>query len=798
MFRSYIKVAWRNIRKNPFHSFINIFGLSIGIVFTLLIGAYVWKELQVNSGLKNANHQYIIQSKWKDPNMGYEIATLAPLAKTLKNEYPSLVANYYRFDGVTSNVSKGDKAFREGLQIGDTTLLDMYGFSLLYGDSQSALKEPFSTIISEDRAMKYFGRTDVVGESLTIENFSGARHDFMITGVMKNPSENSVTSFNSNNENRIYLPLSASDFFGRPMESWANSTIVEYLQLQPGITEKDLQKAMQDVIRRNASPLIAANLSPYAVPLKEYYLKKDNGLVLKMLYTVSFIAFFILIMAIVNFVNISIAKSSGRIREVGVRKSLGGMKKQLMFQFLTESVLLVGFATAFALLAYSFVNPFVANVLGKEIPKLSSFPIWFCVIPVIMAFVIGLLAGLYPALVLSALKAVDSLKGKLKTVKENIVFRKSLVGFQFFTASLVFIGAIIITRQVSFFFSKSLGYDKEYIVSAQLPRDWTKKGVQHMQTIRNEFASMPEVKSVSLSWQMMNGWDVGKLPVFTKGKDSTQAIATQSMVADENYAETYAIPMKAGRFFSNESDSLTIVLNETAAKALGWPDAEEAIGKQVTVPGNSVLTVIGVTKDFHFGSMQEKIQPITFLHVDLYNVYRYFSFKLKPGSVAASLQALQKKWSALLSGTPFDYTFMDDALAKLYQSEIQLKKAAQTATVLALIIVMLGMIGLISLSVQKRTKEIGIRKVLGASPRSIISLFLKEFLPVLLIGGAISVPAAWYVMRGWLNDYAYRIPLNLQPFLFSILILGLITTFVISIQIAKASAENPVKNLRTE
>ncbi|MGN6399861.1 MAG: ABC transporter permease [Flavisolibacter sp.] len=301
-----------------------------------------------------------------------------------------------------------------------------------------------------------------------------------------------------------------------------------------------------------------------------------------------------------------------------------------------------------------------------------------------------------------------------------------------------------------------------------------------------------------MSWQMMNGWDIGKLPVFTKGKDAAQAIATQSMVADENYAATYAIPMQAGRFFANESDSLKIVLNETAAKALGWPNAEEAIGKQVIVPGNNALTVIGVTKDFHFGSMQEKIQPITFLHVDLYNVYRYLSFKLKPGSIAASLQALQKKWSALLGGTPFDYTFMDDALAKLYQSEIQLKKAAQTATVLALIIVILGIVGLISLSVQKRTREIGIRKVLGASPRSIISLFLKEFLPVLLMGGVISIPAAWYVMRGWLNDYAYRIPLTLQPFLFSIIILGLITTFVISIQIAKASAENPVRNLRTE
>ena len=798
MLRSYIKIAWRNIHKNPFQSFINVFGLSIGIVFTLLIGAYVWSELQVNRDLKDADNQYIIQSKWKDPNMGYEIATLGPLAKALKEEYSSLVANYYRFDGVTSNVSKGDKAFREGLQIGDSTLLGMYGFNLLYGDSKSALNEPFSIVISEDRAIKYFGKADVVGQTLTIENFSGAKHDFMITGVMKQPPENSVTSLNSSNENRIYMPLSALDFFGRPMESWANSNIVEYIQLKPNVSEKDLQKPMQQVIRRNASPLIASNLLSYLVPLKEYHLKKDNSLILKMLYTVSFIAFFILIMAVVNFVNISIAKSSGRIREVGVRKALGGVKKQLVLQFLTESVLLVCFATVLALLVYAFVNPFLSEVLGKEIPKLSSFPLSFCVIPVVMILVIGLVAGLYPALVLSALKAVDSLKGKLKTVKESVLFRKSLVGFQFFTASLVFIGAIIVTKQVSFFFSKSLGYDKEYIVSAQLPRDWTDAGIEHMQTIRNEFASMPEVKSVSLSWQMMNGWDIGKLPVFTQGKDSTQAIATQSMVADENYAATYEIPMTAGRFFADRSDSLKIVLNEAAAKALGWPNAEDAVGKKVMLPGNNPLTVAGVTKDFHFGSMQEKIQPVTFLHVDLYNVYRYLSFKIKPGNVATSLQALQKKWSALLPGTPFDYTFMDDALAKMYQSEIQLKKAAQVATVLALIIVMLGVIGLISLSVQKRTKEIGIRKVLGASPSSIIFLFLQEFLPVLFVGGLLSVPISWYFMKGWLNDYAYRINLTAQPFLISIIILGAITTFVISIQIAKASAANPAKNLRTE
>ena len=386
----------------------------------------------------------------------------------------------------------------------------------------------------------------------------------------------------------------------------------------------------------------------------------------------------------------------------------------------------------------------------------------------------------------------------MKTVKENTLLRKSLVGFQFFTASVVFIGAIIVTNQISLFFGKDLGYDKEYVVSAQVPRDWTEPGVQRMQTIRDEFASMPEVKSVSLSWQMPNGWDIGKLPVFQQGKDSTQALATQSMVTDENYADTYQIPVKAGRFFKSRSDSLTIVLNETAAASLGWKNAEEAIGKQVMLPGNSAFTVIGVTKDFHFGSMKERIQPISFLHTDVYNVYRFLSFKLKPGNVSTSLQALQKKWAALLPGAAFEYSFMDEAIAKLYQSEIQLKKAAQTATVLALIIVLLGVVGLLSLSVQKRTKEIGIRKVLGATPSSIISLFLKEFLPVLFIGGVIAVPVAWYIMKGWLNDYAYRINMTPQPFLISIFFLGLITTLVISLQIAKASAENPAKNLRTE
>lgn len=801
MFRNYLKIAWRNLGKSKVFSAINIFGLAIGIAFTLLIGAYVWSELQVNQNLKNADNQYIIQSKWKDPNMGYEIATLGPLAKQLKELYPSLVANYYRFDGVTSNVSNGDKFFREGLQIGDSTMLTMYGFQLVHGDAKTALNDPFSVVITEEKAIKYFGKTAVVGQSLTIENFSGSTHDFFISGVMKNLPQNSVTTLNSANHNQFYLPESGLKFFNRNMNDWRNVQIASYVELQKGVTPEALKKPIEQLLKQNTTADVSKNLAPYLVPLKEYYLVVNNGLVKKMLYTVSLIALFILLMAIINFVNISISKSSSRIREIGVRKVLGGMRAQLIGQFLVETTILVFIATAIALIIYYIANPYISGILGKSIPSLFSFPAYFALVPVALILFIGLVAGIYPALVLSALKAADSLKGKLVSVKENIVLRKSLVGFQFLTASIVFIGAIIVSKQVSLFFGKDLGYNKEFIVSAQLPRDWTTKGVQKMRTLRNEFAKMPGLGNVTLSFEVPNGANSGSIPFYVQGTDSTHTVATQSLSTDEQYTDTYKIPIVAGSFFSkpyDPNDSLKTVINETAAKAFGFKDPNDAIGKKILAQGGAPITICGVTKDFHFGSMQQQIQPIAFVNVDLFKIYRFMSFKIKPGNVNASLLALQAKWSTLLPSTPFAYSFMDDTLKKLYESEIQLKKAAQAATIISMVIVVLGVVGLTSVSVQKRTKEIGIRKVLGAEIASIIALFLKEFLVVVLVAGVVAIPIAWYLMSAWLNDYTYRIPITAQPFLIAVFFLGLITTLLISLQIAKAGSSNPVKSLRTE
>jgi putative ABC transport system permease protein len=801
MIKNYFKTAWRNIVKHRFYSIVNVVGLFAGITFTLLIGAYVWSELQVNKKLNNADKQYILTSEWKDLNMGQEITTLGPIAKRLKEDYPGLVKNYYRWDGITSIVSKGDKNLREGIQLGDSTLLSIYGFELMYGDVKTALNAPYSVVLTEDRAIKYFGKADVVGQSITIQSFSGDKREFNITGVLKKFANNSVTQINNDNLNCFFIPTNAFSFFGRAdFEAWNNIYLPSYVELAEGITAKDLEKPVQQLIGQNAPDFIKENLKIRAVALTDYYLQKDNGLVKRMLYTLSFIGLFILLMAIVNFINMAISSSSARIREIGVRKVMGGVRKQIIIQFLTESTVLVLIATVLSLSAYPFLKPIFQDLIGKTIPALSSFSIYFIFIPLAGVLLVGLLAGLYPAVVLSAIKSADAVKGKLKTVRENVTLRKGLVGFQFCMALVVMVAAFIVSQQLSYFFSNRLGYNKEYIVSSQVPRNWTPEGVRKMQTIRNEFASLSQISSATLSYEIPNGMNGGQPPLYKAGTDSAKAIAMQLMITDENYLSTYQIPLKAGNFFNgSHSDSGKIIMNEKAVVALGWQNAAEAIGQQVKIPGDqTIFTIKGVTNDFHFGSMQQKIAPIFFFNVEFVPTYRYLSFKLKPGNIPEAIAAIQKKWATLLPGSSFEYTFMDDTLKKLYTTEIQLKKAAYTATLLSLIIVLLGVLGLVSLSINKRVKEISIRKVLGASVPHITLLFVKEFMIVVVIAAIIACPIAYFIMQGWLNNYASRINITAEPFVWPTVILGAVTLLLITLQTLKAAIANPVKNLKSE
>ena len=800
MLKNYFKIAWRNLWRNKAFSLINILGLSAGIAFTLLIGAYVWGELQVNHQLKDADNQYLIQSNWKDPDMDDVSSNIGQLSIALRQNYPNLVANYYNSAPAVTNVSKGDKHFRESLQVGDSTLLNMYGFKLLYGDARTALIQPFSVVITTPMALKYFGKTDVVGQTLNFEDFKGNNHDYTITGVLADMPRNTICEAGANDKLSCFFNASTTTFFSRNLTGWESSYTIDHIELQKGADPKQVEQAMLSLLRKNAPDDVVKNLTPKLVPLKTYNLEANNGLVKKMTWTLSCIAFFILVMAVINFVNICIGRSSGRMKEMGIRKVIGGLRKQLVWQFLVESVLMVMVATVLALGIYILARPWFNDVLGDNIASLLNFPVYFIAVPFVFALIVGVIAGIYPALVLSALKSIDSLKGKLGSVKESVLFRKTLVAFQFVTAAIVFIGAIIISQQVNLFFSSNLGYNKDYVVYAQLPRDWTEKGVKRMGNIRDEMALMPQVSSVSLSFEIPDAPNSDKMPIGRQGTNPAQAIATQTLITDYHYANVYGIPLKAGTFFNpvnHADDSDRLVINETESKALGWASPQDAIGQKVVMAGTN-YTVSGVVADFHLGSMHDKIGPVTFASMHYSNIYRYFSFKVKPGNMPASIAALQQKWAQVLPNAPFEYHFMDDALNGLYVNEIQLKKAAYLATILAIVIVSLGVLGLISLSIQKRTKEIGIRKVLGSSVAGITALFLKDFLSVVIVAGLIACPLAWLIMQNWLNDYAYRINISVSPFIFSIAMLTCVTAFLIIVQTMKAAFANPVKSLRNE
>lgn len=800
MLKNYFKVAWRNMWSNRFYSAVNITGLSAGLGFTFLMASYVWNETRVNSELRNAGRQYIIQSEWKNPDMGLELTTLGPLAKTLKEQFPDLVANYYRWDGITSNVSKGNKVFREGLQVGDSTFLTMYGFELAFGNKHTAFDKPFSVVITEDRAKKYFGKTDVVGETITIENFSGARQDFMITGIMKQPRRNSVLYITNDNDNQFYLAEKDLTWFGRDMNGWPNQYIVGYIELQKGITARDLERPFQQLLKTHAAPDVAANLNPFIVPLKKYYLSANNGTVRRMLLTVSFATLFILLMALVNFVNISVSRSATRLKEIGIRKLLGSMRRHLMGQFLAESFLMTVVSALLGLCIYQLARPWFGSFLEREIISVFSFPLLYWAVILGATAAIGFLAGLYPAWLLSSLKPADAVKGKAGSVKDKVWSRKLLVGFQFGTAAFVLIAALIISKQTSYFFNKNLGFDKDYIVAAQLPRDWSPQGVQKMQSIRKQFGAMPQVAAASIAYEVQDGNSSGNAQVYLSGKDSASAVSAQLLVTDDAYTKTYSIGMAAGSFYGMAvGDTFKIVLNETHAIALGYKQPQDAVGQLVKLQGSQqTWTISGVTKDFNFGSIQEEIKPVVFMNVLANPIYRFLSIKLKPGNMPSAISALQNKWASLMPSAPFEYSFLDDKLAALYKNELQLKKASQAATVLSLIIVLLGVMGLVALSIQKRIKEIGIRRVLGSSAAGITRLFIKEFAMVFCIASLVTCPLVYWLMRQWLNGYAYRIGLNLWPFAAGVGVIAGLTILLISLQTLKTAQMNPVKNLRTE
>jgi putative ABC transport system permease protein len=804
MLRIYFVLAWRNLWKNKLFTFINLAGLSLAIGFLFLVGAYCWSELNVNNGIKDKERLYHVQSKWKVAGMGLEFTTLAPIGKTLQENYPNLVESYYHHDGINSIISRGNKHFKESLQPGDNHFFNVTGFPVLHGNAATAFNKPNAIVLTVQKAIKFFGRTDVVGETLTVKSFSGNQRDFEITAVLKDLPYNTITNFN-NGSNEFFLPEESLAFFGRDagFNAWQNPYIINYVKLREGIKPADLAKPVKEILALNAPVETQKNLELYFTPVNKYYLQSNNGIIKKMMLALAAISLFILIMAVVNFINTTTGNTLTRIREMGVRKVMGSTRIQLITQFLTETVLQVFIAVIFSVVLYIFTASYFGTLMNKEIPRFSDLPLGFIWIFPVLSLVIGLIAGLYPATVLTAQPAVTAIRGKLKNLREKRGLRYALISVQFITAIIVFISTIYIHKQISFFLNTDLGFQKDGIITATVPRDWTQAGVQKMEAIRNRFLQMPEIQEASFSYEIPDGASGAENnTLFKASGDSSKGISTTSLFTDQNYLKTYNISLVAGRFFKPSggvSDSTDIILNESAVKALGWTNPHEAIGEKLKVQGSQIeFNLAGIVKDFHFGSMQNTIRPIFFIHVKSALLYRYFSFKLKPGNLTSSISSVENKWNDIFPDAPFDFIFMDDTLKKLYSTEIRMKKASQMASIIGLIIVLLGVLGIISLSITKRKMEMGIRKILGANTTEVLSLFFREFVPILIISNLIAWPLAYLIMNKWLEQYAYRIPIGAGPFLLSGIMLIICVLLVTLLKTFALAKENPIKSLRSE
>lgn len=793
MFKNYFKVTIRHFRKHKLFFAINVLCLSIGITFSLIIGLYILKQENVNKNLPNINQQYFLKVDWKVKNMP-DTKTISPLAKALKEEYPELVQNYYRYDPVTTVVSAGEKHFKEDIAIGDTTLLSTYHFPLAYGDKEDAFKNNNSAVITETFARKLFGTNNAIGKRLSIQSkVAGMSQDYIVSAVIKDIPYNTVTGL-SNDKLSVYVPTTSNNYFktGDPSLSWDNLNELSFITLKPGVKPSMLTSPINRLLHKYSSDFIWKNLSIYPIAVKDYYLNDNNGAIKKMVFILSLIAAFILLMVIINFVNIDIGTSSYRLKEIGLRKTFGSAKSKIVLQFLTEALLLSFIAAFISIILYQLLLPLFSQMLNTTLPSIVDFSLLQYGLLLSFVILIGLLAGAYPAFVLSATDLIQAVKGKMSSSKGALTLKRILVVVQFSLAILVFICALNLSRQVNYIFDKDLGYDKDQImVITAFPGT----GVLGMENFKQSLLQLPFVKSASLSSVVPDDEPQGRIILYPpKESSATDQLSLPVSSADKDYAKTFGIKMISGSFFANNTDG--IVLNETAINQLGLTP-ENTIGAKIQTPiANAPVTILGVMKDYNFSSLQSKIGPIGFTH--LTKNYRTLAVKLSTTNMAHAVQEIKTKWKSFTPNLPFDYTFMDEKFAALYKAQLQLQTAANTATILNIIIVLLGIIGVVAFMLVKRDKEIAVRKVLGANKANILFLFLKEYAGLIIISNLIAWPLAYIATEKWLQNFAYRMHQNIFPYLIVFLFVSVIAFGLIILQCFKVAIANPVKSLRIE
>ena len=800
MLRNYLKIAWRNIWKNKVFSAINIFGLSIGLACCILMFLLIQHELSYDKFNVQAKNIYRITSVMDGTDGKWNLAiTPAPWAPLMKKDYPE-IKNFVRLlkDEKATVGQTGEQHYYENdLLYSDSTFFDVFSFSLSKGNAALALEQPNSIILSKETAIKYFGEADPIGKTLEINSF-GRNFNVQVTGVANDIPSNSHFTFNG---------LISLQTLGDLSNLWSFHMFQSYVLINNTASKAGLEKKFAGFVNKYIinNPAADGKQDIFLQPLSSIHLHSQmvgeigtNGSA-TYVYVFTGIALFILLIACFNFTNLSTARSVSRAKEVGLRKVVGAERRQLIGQFLGETTLLAVIALILAVIIAAIALPVFNQLSQRELSILDGNNYGLLFLLVALVLFVGLLAGIYPATVLSSFKPVEVLKGKFQKSFKGIAFRKVLVTFQFAISIALVAGTILVFKQLQFLQTKKLGFDKDNVAIITLPRDTDSA---KLQSLKLSLLNDPSVTSVAAASSVPSA----NIPVnlVNDGSiDLKKSSSMQMLFTDNDFIRTMKMKIVAGRDFTGSyatDKSEGFVLNEEAVRKLGWQNAEQAIGKTFQwVQPNVVLKtgkIIGVVQDFNITPLKSPVQPLVMHYFPGRFQYLYVRFNGSNGSNA--VDAVGEKFKALYPNQFFEYSFLDETLNALYASEKKLSKIFGYFSFLAILIACLGILGLSLYSIQQRIKEIGIRKVLGANVMSITSELMKEFFKPVLIAAVIATPVAWYGMSKWLEEFAYRIQINWMVFVFSAVIVFTIAILTMSFQAIKAAKANPVKNLRTE
>ena len=810
MLSNYIRIALRNLLRFKTYSVINITGLAVGMACCILILLYVYNEMSYDRFNKNSDRIYRIVVNGTLGNNDFNAAVSAPpLRNTLLTDFPEVVAATRIRNFGFPVLRYKDKVFsEEKVYWVDSSFFDVFTVEFVKGNPETALNEPEDIVLTEKMAKKYFGDENPVGKLLNADK----RRDYKVTAVVKEFPENSHFHFD------FLASLSSYGFVDQ--QGWLSNNCYTYFLLQKGFPPEQFKAKLHGLVEKYAYPVIerflnvpiedllksGAKYEFVLQPLSDIHLHSNLDAELEpngdiaYVYIFSIIALGILLIACINFTNLATARSANRLKEIGVRKTLGSSRNQLIKQFLSESILMTFIAGIISLIIIEFALPYFSDLIGKHL-SIDYLENAFS-IPLLILFIlfVGIISGAYPALYLSSFNPTKVLKKETGNSGKNPWLRNALVVVQFAVSIFLFIGTIIVYNQLDYISNKKLGFNKDQVVVVEKTDDIGIQRPHILESFINDLKSIPGVVDASNSNQIF-GENFGNTPYKVYGSNDNHLVNT--MFTDYDFASVYEIEMLKGRFYSKAfgSDTTALVINETAAKEFGILD--DPIGKRIVHAHSNDVTpdiynIIGVTKDFNYQSLHQKIQPMIIHLFNSGGFGRNVSVKISPSNVKKELSEISAVWHKYAGNQAFEYNFFDEDFAKAYAAEERTGVIVSVFSVLAIFIACLGLLGLAAFTTEQRTKEVGIRKILGASVPGIVALLLKDFVKWVLISNIIAWPIAYFTLNKWLEDFAYRVNVSLWAFVLASVIAMLIAIFTVSYQSIKAAIANPVKSLRYE